>query len=75
VPVYQREILKRVLQLNASALILLHNHPSENPQPSPQDRTLTTQIVAAADTVGVCILEHLIISSDDSFSFRSEGLF
>ena len=74
VPVYQREILKRALQLNASALILVHNHPSGNPQPSPQDRTLTAQIVAAAYAVGICIHDHLIIGRGDSFSFRSEGL-
>ena len=74
VPVYQCEILKRALQLNASVLILVHNHPSGNPQPSPQDRTLTAQIVAAADAVGICIHDHLIIGRGDSFSFRSEGL-
>ena len=74
VPVYQREILKRALQLNASALILVHNHPSGNPQPSPQDRALTAQIAAAADAVGICIHDHLIIGRGDSFSFRSEGL-
>ena len=74
VPVYQREILKRALQLNASALILVHNHPSGNPQLSPQDRTLTAQIVAAADAVGICIHDHLIIGRGDSFSFRSAGL-
>lgn len=67
-------VLFRALQLNASALILVHNHPSGNPQPSPQDRTLTAQIVAAADAVGICIHDHLIIGRGDSFSFRSEGL-
>ena len=74
VPVYQREILKRALQLNASALILVDNNPSGNPQPSPQNRTLTVQIAAAADAVGICIYDHLIIGRGDSFSFRSEGL-
>ena len=74
VPVYQHENLKRALQFNASALILVHNHPSGNPQPSPQDRALTAQIAAAADAVGICIHDHLIIGRGDSFSSRSEGL-
>ena len=74
VPVYQCEILKRALQLNASVLILVHNHPSGNPQPSLQDRALTAQIAAAADAVGIYIHDHLIIGRGDSFSFRSEGL-
>ncbi len=74
VPVYPREIAKRALELNASALILAHNHPSGDPTPSRQDIEMTTKIQAACHAIGVTVHEHVIIGKDRDLSFRSEGL-
>ena len=74
VPVYPREIIKQALQLNSSALILAHNHPSGDPTPSQQDIAMTERIVAAADAVGIAVHDHLVIGKSSEVSFRSEGL-
>lgn len=71
---YPREIVKRALELAASSVILLHNHPSGDPSPSKADIDLTDQIVAAAKPLGIKIHDHLVISATDHFSFRSNGL-
>ncbi|MEM7717768.1 MAG: DNA repair protein RadC [Pseudomonadota bacterium] len=73
VPVYPREVLKRALELNASALILVHNHPSGDPAPSDADISVTRQIESAARTLSVTLHDHLIIGARDEFSFRSAG--
>lgn len=74
VPVYPREIIRRALELNASALILVHNHPSGDPTPSEADITMTARIAQAADSMGITIHDHLIIGKSRELSFRSEGL-
>ena len=74
VPVYPREIVKRALQLNASALILVHNHPSGDPTPSRQDIDMTQQIVTAASALGLSVHDHLVIGKSREVSFRAEGL-
>lgn len=74
VPVYPREVAKRALELNASALILVHNHPSGDPTPSQSDIDMTHQIEAAVGAIGVTIHDHLIIGKSNELSFRSEGL-
>ena len=74
VPVYPREIAKRALELNASALILVHNHPSGDPSPSQEDITMTGLIVAACEAIGVTIHDHVIIGKEREFSFRSSEL-
>ncbi len=73
VPVYPREVVKRGLELNASALILVHNHPSGDPTPSQQDVTVTGQIQEAAQVMGMTLHDHLIIGKSREVSFRSEG--
>lgn len=73
VPVYPREVVKRALELNASALILVHNHPSGDPTPSQEDIAMTEQISAAAQALGVTVHDHLIIGKSRELSFRSEG--
>ena len=73
VPVYPREVVKRALELNASALILVHNHPAGDPTPSESDITMTHQIEAAARTMGITLHDHLIIGKSCELSFRSEG--
>ena len=74
VPVYPREVAKRALELNASALILVHNHPSGDPTPSRADIEVTQQIVEACRTIGVEIHDHVVIGKETEVSFRADGL-
>lgn len=73
VPVYPREVAKRALELNASAIILVHNHPSGDPTPSEADVTMTLQIEDAIRALGITLHDHLIIGKNCETSFRSEG--
>lgn len=73
VPVYPREVVKRALELNASALILVHNHPSGDPTPSEADITMTAQIQEAATVLGIVLHDHLIIGKSRELSFRAGG--
>lgn len=73
VPVYPREVVKRGLELNASALILVHNHPSGDPTPSEADISMTHQIQDAAQVLGITVHDHLIIGKSRELSFRSAG--
>ncbi len=73
VPVYPREIVKRALLLNASALIMVHNHPSGDPTPSQADIDMTRQVVAAADALGITLHDHVIIGKSQEVSFRADG--
>lgn len=73
VPVYPREVAKRALELNASALILVHNHPSGDPTPSQADIDMTQQIFAACSALGLTLHDHLIIGKSRELSFRGEG--
>jgi DNA repair protein RadC len=73
VPVYPREVVKRALELNASALILVHNHPSGDPTPSQADVDMTNTIRDAAEVLNIVIHDHLIIGKAATLSFRSEG--
>ncbi|MEP4196329.1 MAG: DNA repair protein RadC [Aliishimia sp.] len=74
VPVYPREVAKRALELNASAMILVHNHPSGDPTPSQSDIDMTQQIEAACDALGLTLHDHLIIGKSREVSFRAKGL-
>lgn len=73
-PVYPREVVKRALELNASAIILLHNHPSGDPTPSQADIDITLKIVEAAKTMNVTVHDHVIITDTGHYSFKSFGL-
>lgn len=73
-PVYPREIMRRSLQLNASAIILVHNHPSGDPQPSRADIEMTNEIVSLGDPLGIVVHDHLIIGRKGHASFRALGL-
>jgi len=73
-PVYTREVVKRALELGASALILVHNHPSGDPTPSQADITVTREILAAAKPLGVTVHDHLIIGRGRHTSLRDLGL-
>ncbi|GAA6191360.1 DNA repair protein RadC [Phaeobacter sp. NW0010-22] len=73
VPVYPREVAKRALELNASALILVHNHPSGDPTPSQADIHMTQRIQNACTALGITLHDHLIIGKSTELSFRSDG--
>ncbi|MGB3408054.1 MAG: DNA repair protein RadC [Jannaschia sp.] len=73
VPVYPREVAGRALGLDASAIILVHNHPSGDPTPSMDDVEMTRKIVAACGALSIVIHDHMIIGKETEFSFRSAG--
>ncbi len=73
VPVYPREVVKRALELNASALILVHNHPSGDPTPSESDISMTIQVQDAAQVLGLVLHDHLIIGKSRELSFKAQG--
>ncbi|MCB1680574.1 MAG: DNA repair protein RadC [Alphaproteobacteria bacterium] len=73
-PAYPREIMKRALEIGATALILVHNHPSGDPKPSQADIDMTREIVQAAKTFNIIIHDHIIIARKGHTSLRNEGL-
>lgn len=73
-PVYPREVVKRAVQLDASAVILVHNHPSGDTTPSKADVVITKQIETALKAVGISLHDHLIISSADHYSFKTNRI-
>ena len=73
-PVYPREVVKRALELGASAIILVHNHPSGDPTPSKADVEMTNQIVKAAAALNIRVHDHLVIGHERHASFKSLGL-
>jgi DNA repair protein RadC len=73
-PVYPREVVKRALECQASALILVHNHPSGDPQPSAADIDMTRRIAEACRTVGIILHDHVVIARAGYCSFKADGL-
>lgn len=73
-PVYPREVVKRALELGASSIILVHNHPSGDPTPSGSDVEMTKDIVAAAKTLDISVHDHLIIGRHGHASLKQLGL-
>jgi DNA repair protein RadC len=73
-PVYPREVVKRALELGASALILVHNHPSGDPTPSQADIAMTREIKRAAQALKIELHDHLVIGSGRHVSFGADGL-
>ena len=69
-PVYVREVVKRALELSATAIILVHNHPSGDPTPSRADIDVTKQIIDAAKPLGVTVLDHIIVGRHGNVSFK-----
>ena len=74
-PVYPREVVKRALELAASAIVMVHNHPSGDPTPSLADIDTTKRIVDAGQRLGVAVHDHVIVGRKGHFSFRAKGLF
>jgi len=73
-PVYPREVVRRALELNATAVILVHNHPSGDPTPSRADVEMTRQVAAAAQALGIVVHDHVVIGRGRHVSFRAQGL-
>jgi DNA repair protein RadC len=73
-PVYPREVIRRALELSASAIILVHNHPSGDPTPSRADIQMTETIVEVGKPLGIVVHDHLIIGRDGHASFKALGL-
>lgn len=73
-PAYPREIMKRALELGATALILVHNHPSGDPKPSQADIDMTRAIMRAAEPFSIVIHDHVIVSRGGYTSFKNQGL-
>jgi len=69
-PVYPREVVKRALELSATAVILVHNHPSGDPTPSHADIQMTQQIIAVANPLGISVHDHIIVGKDGHASLK-----
>lgn len=73
VPVYPREVLKRALLMNASALILVHNHPSGDPEPSEADLKITKELQTGCKVLGLTLHDHIIVGAGRETSLRTRG--
>jgi DNA repair protein RadC len=73
-PVYPREVMRRALELGASACCLAHNHPTGGATPSGADIEMTRQVVAAGKAIGVAVHDHFLVAGDQVVSFRAQGL-
>ena len=71
---YPREVMKRALELGASAIIMVHNHPSGDPTPSEPDIAMTREVSEAAEKLGIALYDHLVIGKGSHASFRRLGL-
>ncbi|MGB3948910.1 MAG: JAB domain-containing protein [Bacteroidia bacterium] len=68
-----REIFRMAIHKSASSIVLVHNHPSGNREPSPQDKVITTKIKEAGKVLGIELLDHVIITPTEYYSFKDEG--
>ncbi len=71
--VHPREVFKNAISESAARVIFVHNHPSGNPDPSPQDRRLTARLAEVGDLVGIQVLDHVIVGRDTYYSFAEQG--
>ncbi len=71
--IYPREIIKRIIQVKANALVMVHNHPSGDPHPSNEDRSITLRVMLATSAIDVGVLDHIIIG-ESYYSMADEGI-
>jgi DNA repair protein RadC len=71
--VHPREVFREAIRAAAAAVLLVHNHPSGDPTPSAEDRTVTERLVSAGELLGIRVVDHLIVSETGHFSFREAG--
>ena len=72
--VYPREVIRRIIELGSAAIIIAHNHPSGNPNPSKEDINITNKLIEACKTIDVTIHDHIIIAGHNITSFADKGL-
>ena len=72
--VHAREVFRRAIAMNATSLIVVHNHPSGSTEPSSEDSKLTRDLDAAGKIIGINVLDHVVIGENGFFSFREQGL-
>lgn len=72
--IHVRMVIKRALELGSAALIIVHNHPSGDPEPSRQDIALTKELIAAAKPLGISIHDHIVVGAKAQASLRALGL-
>lgn len=72
--VYPREVVKEALSVNAAAVIIYHNHPSGDPEPSTADRAITERLRTALGTVDIRLLDHIVVGGSKTVSFADKGL-
>jgi DNA repair protein RadC len=70
--VHPREVFREAIRRAAAAMLLVHNHPSGDPSPSPEDRAVTRRLEAAGELIGIRVLDHVIVAEDGYYSFREE---
>jgi len=70
--VHPREVFRGAILNNSAAIVVAHNHPSGDSQPSAEDRQVTTRLVAAGKLLGICVIDHVIVG-DDYYSFNANG--
>jgi len=73
-PVYPREVVRRALEVGASAVILVHNHPSGDPTPSAADVAITRRVIDAGKALDIAVHDHLVVGSDGVASLKALGL-
>ena len=73
-PVYPREVVKRAIELSATAIVIVHNHPSGDPTPSRADIDMTKMVTAACQVLGIAMHDHVVIAKDGHASFKALGL-
>lgn len=73
--VHPRDVFRFAIKNNAARIIAVHNHPSGNPEPSENDKTVTKRLIRSGDILGVEILDHIIVGNDSYVSLRERGLF
>ena len=72
--VHPREVFCAAIRLNASGLVLVHNHPSGDPEPSPEDHEVTRRLCSVGDLIGIRVLDHVVIGDGTYVSFLERGL-
>lgn len=72
--VHPREVFHAAVSVSAAAMVLIHNHPSGDPEPSSQDFDITKRLVQAAEIIGINVLDHIIIGVESYYSFVDEGV-
>ena len=73
--VHPRDVFRFAIKSNAARIIAVHNHPSGNPEPSENDKTVTKRLIRSGDILGVEVLDHIIVGNDSYVSLRERGLF